>query len=704
MDKLEARLEPRLVVGQHRVLFTAPPEGMPRKTASTGPLLGNGDLGATLSGPPERQQFWLCKNDFWRLKSHTGQGYFTCAGHFDIAIPGLRGASYRVEQDLYTATTRADFTLDDGRGVGMTSYVAATSPLLVVILEAKGGGFDVELDLEPMEGGGSKSSCGEGRESLWMTRSFEDDVDIPTAVAAAVQMQGARRRRFRLEPGITVWLTLCMRSRFDSPDFLAEAKAMADKPNHDLRKSHLAWWAEFWSHGRVELGDPSLERRYYLSNYVLGSCSRPGAFPPSIFGPWATVEHPAWHADYHLNYNYQAPFYGLYGGDHLAQASSYHPPVLAFAPRGEWYAKHEFNCRGVCFPVGMAPLGVETTRHETYGGNTGPGLFMGQKSNAAYCVVNLAFHWYHSYDPAYGAEVYPFVRQVADFWEDYLVWDGQRYIVESDSIHELSGPDLNPILSLGLLRLVFALALDLGAELGLDAERHGKWRQILENLSDFPTQERDGKTVFRASERGLAWPDSNTLAIQHIYPSGALGLDSPPALLRVACDTIAAMGRWTDQNGMSSFYPAAVRVGFDPRRILDELSAMVAATGLPNGFVKDNPHGIENCSVVPNTLDEMLCMSHGHVLRLFPVWPRERDAAFAGLRAWGAFLVSAESRGGVVGEVGIRSERGRRCVVENPWPGREVVVVRDGVAAETVSGTRLVLATCAGEELRFAPR
>jgi len=57
-----------------------------------------------------------------------------------------------------------------------------------------------------------------------------------------------------------------------------------------------------------------------------------------------------------------------------------------------------------------------------------------------------------------------------------------------------------------------------------------------------------------------------------------------------------------------------------------------------------------------------------------------------------------------VGEVGIRSERGRRCVVENPWPGREVVVVRDGVAAETVSGKRLVLATCAGEELRFAPR
>ena len=50
----------------------------------------------------------------------------------------------------------------------------------------------------------------------------------------------------------------------------------------------------------------------------------------------------------------------------------------------------------------------------------------------------------------------------------------------------------------------------------------------------------------------------------------------------------------------------------------------------PNGFQQGNPHGIENCSTTPNTINEMLCMSHvpagaapgTQALRVFPAWPR----------------------------------------------------------------------------------
>ena len=30
-----------------------------------GPLLGNGDVGVVLAGPPEAQVFYIGKNDFW---------------------------------------------------------------------------------------------------------------------------------------------------------------------------------------------------------------------------------------------------------------------------------------------------------------------------------------------------------------------------------------------------------------------------------------------------------------------------------------------------------------------------------------------------------------------------------------------------------------------------------------------------------------
>jgi len=159
------------------------------------------------------------------------------------------------------------------------------------------------------------------------------------------------------------------------------------------------------------------------------------------------------------------------------------------------------------------------------------------------------------------------------------------------------------------------------------------------------------------------------------------------------------MGRWIDGNGMNSFYPAAVRVGYDPEVILSELRSMIKKVGSPNGFTGRNPHGIENCSIVPNTINMMLCMSHQHVLRLFPVWPNDKDARFADLRTWGAFLVSSELKGGQVQYVRIRSERGKPCAVQNPWPGAEVQVYRDGREAERVSGQRAAIKTKQGELL-----
>ena len=96
------------------------------------------------------------------------------------------------------------------------------------------------------------------------------------------------------------------------------------------------------------------------------------------------------------------------------------------------------------------------------------------------------------------------------------------------------------------------------------------------------------------------------------------------------------------------------------------------------------------------TSNEMLCMSHRQVLRVFPVWPRERDARFLGLRAEGAFLVSSELKGGEVKFVKIYSEKGRDCTLVNPWPGKPINIYRNGKKAETLKGDRVVLKTEAG--------
>ena len=91
--------------------------------------------------------------------------------------------------------------------------------------------------------------------------------------------------------------------------------------------------------------------------------------------------------------------------------------------------------------------------------------------------------------------------------------------------------DKNPILSLGLIRNSFDLIIDLSTNLGRDAERQAKWKDILSKISDFPVQTRNGRKVFRYTEEGVDWVDGNGLGIQHIYPSNAITLDSDKELL-----------------------------------------------------------------------------------------------------------------------------------------------------------------------------
>jgi alpha-L-fucosidase 2 len=739
----DLQAESRRIVSQHKAVFHGLSKITPIKTSVDGPLLGNGDIGVCLAeittqgedrkvrqianGP----RFWLCKNDFWKLAHdfNIGPSGPRVFGGIDVRFPGLDGGS-ETEQLLYDAVTVTKWAGDKGgASVEVRSWVSATENMLVVELTAAGKDTDVEVNLWVQEGNNSEVTKSAPGEPQWATRKFAKDVVIETEAACAMKLLGTTSSGFKLKAGQPVTILAAMQSKFKTATPLEDVRKRIDGMDHaalaELKKKHAAWWREFWAKSFVEIGDPLIEQRYYLSNYVMACASRDPEFPPPIFGTWNTTDTPGWEGDYHLNYNHMAPFYGLYSSNHIEQADPYHAPLLDFRPRAQWYAKNAYNCRGVIYPVGIGPKGIETTLGYPDNGYARPGdfakggLFYSQKSNAAYGLVNVAMRWYLTYDKDYARHLYPLVRDVADFWEDYLKFEDGRYVIYKDSIHERSQPgDFNPVVSLGLVRNALELAIDMGRELAIDADRHEKWRHILDYLSGWSYQElslprgRDEDRsvvkpkvkVFRYTEKGTAWWRNNTLGIQHIYPAGAIGLDSDPEVLRIARNTLDVRNGWFDGNGMNSFYPAAVRVGYDPQVILAKLREMIGRIGTPNGFIKGNPHGIENCSTVPNTINEMLCMSRKGVLRVFPVWPNDKDARFANLRAWGAFLVSSELKGGAVSYVKLHSEQGRPCTMVNPWPGKSIDVYRNGNKVDTLKGDKVECRTEAGTTVVLRPK
>ncbi len=747
-------------------IFNQAPMPLPRYQQLDAPLMGNGDMAVAVSGDPDDQEFWLSKNDLWELRNVWCLSGPRPFGHLDIKIPQLHGASYRAEQDLTTGTTTETFDINASQ-VTMRSWVCAVDNLLVVELSNRGVEMDGDVRLwipahartTPQSDHRSKPGTAPDWDGFpaapiftgqagiyWGVRAFREQVAIPAEVACAFRVLGGDGTHFHLKPGAPVLLVAAMRSLRQSSHYTAEVQsrvATLDRATVQtkLYDEHKKWWRNFWDKSSVALGDPELEWRYHVSNYILASCSRDPDYPPGIAGTWVTTDQPMWTGAYTLNYNHVACFYGLYSSNHIEQADPEDAPILDFRERGEYYAREVLHCRGVLYPVKIGPVGIETTRDEIHPDivvkpDDAPwlrqkgGLFLGQRSDAAFSAINIAQRWYTTYDPAYGRKVYPFIRDVALFWEDYLKFeptppeliaatkdlpaglrqppDG-RYISYNDGANE-GGQDTNPALSLGMAQNALRLAIDLSVSLGINERERGKWQYILDHLSAFPTQEYNGVTIFKRTEKNIpetkkaaestppklaVRPDSTYI---HIYPANAVGLGSDPRLLQVARNTLNAKPTWVDMNGTSAFYPAAARVGFDPNALLAKLHEMRFQ---PNGVVYNEFHMLENSSIVPNTVDEMLLQSFDGTLRLFPVWPANHDASFRTLRAYGAFLVSAELKGGVVTHVSIFSEQGRPCVVQNPWPGRRVSVRCVGKPDQTLAGERLSFKTGLGDQMEL---
>lgn len=719
------------IIRKHTVSFNAPPERTPSRYAVDAPLLGNGFTGIALSGPSEKQIFHVARNDFWRLKSAIDESYPTVLGKIELSIPQLEGSSYLVEQDLYDATTYTTFKKDNF-SISSKIFLAATEDLLVIDVTLEGeenidgsvtislpGEQDILVEL-PYEREfpdiRDYNSTTSGVQ--YISRGFEESVDIPTKAAMAIKTEGSTDGKFTLIPGKTVRIVCAFSSNFKSDDCVKAVVKHVESANAkkvaDIEKAHKQWWKEYWNKSYVSIPDSVIEKQYYVSLYTTAACSRDLDFPPSIFGSWITKERPWWNGDYHLNYNHMAPYYALYSANRIEQADPYYMPLLEFIPRGKYYSEKVTNIPGgIMVPVGAGPLGIETTRRAPFmdeylsewietGNVEDEGLFWGQKSNSAYAVANMSMQFYHTWDEEYTRKVYPFVKGVATFWESYLTNEGDRYVIYNDAIHEGTVGTKNPILSLGMVRMVMQTIIDMSELLEVDEDKREQWSYIKNHLSDYPTQERNGKTVFRYTEEGTDWWDSNTLGIQHIYPAGQIGLNSDKDIIKISQNTIEELYRWRDYNGTNSFFPAAVRVGYEPDSILMHLNNYSRHT-YPNGFQYGNPHGIENLSTVPNTINEMLCMGHQDIVRVFPVWPREKDASFHSIRAEGAFLVSSELKDGEVCYLTIHSEKGRDLTLQNPWGNSKVEVSKGSSNKDIVEGEFISFNTQAGTTYKFTP-
>ncbi|MBV4357494.1 glycosyl hydrolase family 95 catalytic domain-containing protein [Pinibacter aurantiacus] len=679
------------IVDAHKISFTAPARHVPTDKMPDAPLLGNGDIGVAIAGAPDSLSFYIGKNDFWGVRTAAPM----TVGKIQLVVPTLAGATYAATCDMRRAVWNGTFA--NGKyALNIRSWVDANGNHIFIEIKNTGS-LPVEVSANTILGDKLIDHGG-----LYNPDEGKANARKVGLASALLQSNG---NTMKLAPQARTVFAVALFSDVDASDPLKKAQSelssLTQKKADGLFVAHQAWWEKFWKRSFIEIPDKVIEEHWYSTQYIMASCSRAGKIAPGLWGNWITSNNTAWHGDYHLNYNFQAPYYSPYSSNHVEISSPYYEAVNNMIPFGDTLAK-QHGWKGVFLPVSMGPWGTSPE---------GPDSHWGQHSNAVFAALPFIWHYQYTQDTAWLRKTgYAYMREVEKFWTDYLTFENGRYVIEHDAIHEGSGgagrsgisEDMNPILTLGLVKTLYTSMLAMSEDLGVDAALRSKWKEIIEKLSPFPTQERNGKTVFRYTEKGTAWWGDNTLGIQHIFPAGAIGLDSDPKLLEISHNMIDAMARWKDNNGSSSWYTACARVNYQPEKILAELRSMYDKHSMPNKILYFGGGGIENAS--PSlAINEMLLQSHEGVIRFFPCWPQNLDARFGSLRAVGAFIVSAEMKSGLVQHVTIVSEKGKPLTIVNPWKANKVQVYRNGKKAEMLSGERVRMTTSAKERIQLQP-
>jgi alpha-L-fucosidase 2 len=667
--------------------------------------MGNGDVGVSVIGTIDAMTFVLGKNEFWSL----ADGHLKALARLSLAIPGMSGASYSMTESIGPAEVTGTFA-SGANTLETRSWVQAddttNNNLVTEFTYAGTTPQDVSVSLSPGDSNTYPSAVSSTADVLYIDVSADSAPMVGNQMThkarVAVRVIGAPGSlssgslHFTLAPGQSVSLVTSIVSNFDSASFQTAAvnglTALVQSDVDSMSARHQAWWSAFAQQSFVEIPNKTVEKEYYASLYLLASTSRSGEAAPGLWGVWVMTD-PNWNGDYTLNYNYEVPFYAAFPTNHVSLADAYDEPVANWVPNAQALAT-ERGFTGAYYRVHIGPLPNGSADTNEWN----------QKFPGAYAATDMLMHYYFTVDPAYATSVYPTLKQMAVFWENYLVWDGTRYVIVNDAQHEGNPyPQTNGVMSLGLVRFLLQGCIDISTALGVDAAERQVWQTRLTHLSAFPTFSMNGETVFRYTEVGLDWNDGNSIGIQHIYPGSQIGLGSDPTLLQTGKNMVSVMGRWSDGNGTNTFYPAAARVGYDPATILSNLQSWIEENTYPNLHIHTGGGGIENLNTVPSTIDEMLLQSFQGTIRLFADWPAGTDARFGDLRAYGAFLVSSDVRSSVVQYVRVVSEAGGPFTLANPWPNGTLRAYRNGVDAGTLGGAEVTMPTVAGDVILIAP-
>lgn len=403
----------------------------------------------------------------------------------------------------------------------------------------------------------------------------------------------------------------------------------------------------------AEQGEEAGLASLYLDygRYLLISCSRPGNLPANLQGIWNKDLKPAWDSKYTININTEMNYWLA----ESANLSECHMPLFdlikRMVPNGREAAKNLYGCRGF----------VAHHNTDIYGDccvqdywNPGSYWVMG----AAWLCTHQWTHFIYTQDRKFLEEVFPVMREAAEFFLDFLV-EHKGFLVTCPSV----SPENTFVLENGhsgantygvtmdnqILRDLFDQCNKAARVLGVSDELDNKIQETKERL--YPTQIAESGCLMEWSEE-YEELDKGHRHISHLYglhPSEQITVDGTPKLAAAARKTLES--RLSNGGGHTGWSRAWIINHYaklwDGEKAYENLLMLWRKSTYPNLFDKHPPFQIDGNFGAAAAILEMLVQSSECRIVLLPALPRAwNSGALRGVCVKGGGCVDIEWKDG----------------------------------------------------------
>ena len=480
---------------------------------------------------------------------------------------------------------------------------------------------------------------------------------------------------------------------------IALAKSTLAEKSATLRKAHENVWNRFWSASQIDLADSYLNNVWYRNLYFMRCVSKAGVKPAGLFAG-LIGDSAAWHGDFHLNYNAQQTYWGWYACNHAELSEPYERLIERDLPRAEWFANTTYGCTGAFFPYNV--FMHEPTNPATCKSRNGRQMafipYTYTLGVAGWAVQNAWLHYQFFPDrQLLQTSVYPQLKGVALFYADFA----DRCATNPATGKIVFGPSYSPehwswgrddgTCDIAFARMALKAAMESAGRLGVDRDLLPRWQHTLEKLPDYPRT--TGAPPVIVDVAGAPPTQYNVpVPALPVYPAGEITWFSPDADKKIFTDTISHMAS-SGANDLIILAGARARLSMPDayswtrsqmlaRQRPNGTLSLMPAGGIFNGY----GHYTEDFAAA-GVITEMLLQSVDNTIRIFPCWPKDKDASFTNLRAQGGFLITAEQKNGKVVKLEVTSTVGGKLRLLHPWtkeiverktqPGQKMVFTKE---------------------------